>query len=36
MRTWLITGGTGFIGSNFVWMAARHELASLVVLDLLT
>ncbi len=36
MRTWLITGGAGFIGSNFVWMAARQELASLVVLDSLT
>ncbi len=33
MRTWLITGGVGFIGSNFLWMAARQELASLVVLD---
>ncbi len=36
MRTWLIAADAGFIGSNFVWMAARQELANLVVLDSLT
>ena len=36
MSTWLITGGAGFIGSNFVWMAARRASAKLVVLDSLT
>ncbi len=34
--TWLITGGAGFIGSNFVRLAARRASAKLVVLDLLT
>ena len=34
--TWLITGGAGFIGSNFVRHAAEHAQARLVVLDLLT
>ena len=36
MRTWLITGGAGFIGSNFVRMAAARGAARLVVLDALT
>ena len=36
MSTWLITGGAGFIGSNFVWMAARRASAKLIVLDSLT
>ncbi|PPR23778.1 MAG: dTDP-glucose 4,6-dehydratase [Alphaproteobacteria bacterium MarineAlpha10_Bin3] len=36
MSTWLITGGAGFIGSNFVWVAARRASAKLVVLDSLT
>ena len=36
MSTWLITGGAGFIGSNFVWMAARRASAKLTVLDSLT
>jgi dTDP-glucose 4,6-dehydratase len=36
MSRWLITGGAGFIGANFVRMAAGESRASLVVLDALT
>lgn len=36
MSTWLITGGAGFIGSNFVRLAAERSTARLVVLDALT
>ncbi len=36
MRTWLITGGAGFIGSNFVRMASQYSDVKLVVLDALT
>lgn len=37
MRVYLVTGGAGFIGSNFVkYMLARHEDVRIVVLDLLT
>jgi dTDP-glucose 4,6-dehydratase len=35
-NTVLVTGGAGFIGSNFVLQAMRDELASLVNLDKLT
>jgi len=33
---WLITGGCGFIGSNFVRLAAARRLGPLLVLDALT
>lgn len=33
---WLVTGGAGFIGSNFVLMARREKLASVLTFDLLT
>ena len=33
MTAWLITGGAGFIGSNFVRMAAEDAADTLVVLD---
>ncbi len=36
MKSWLITGGCGFIGSNFVRMAAEMEAGRIVVLDSLT
>ena len=37
MHTYLITGGAGFIGANFVkYMLATHANAQLIVLDLLT
>ena len=36
MQTWLVTGGAGFIGSNFVLAARRDGLARVVNLDLLT
>jgi dTDP-D-glucose 4,6-dehydratase len=36
VRTWLITGGAGFIGCNFVRLALRETDAHLVVLDKLT
>src|ERR1700742_5245422 len=36
MSTWLITGGAGFIGSNFVRQLAAAPPARLVVLDALT
>lgn len=36
MKTWLITGGAGFIGGNFVHMARAERLARVVNLDKLT
>ena len=36
METWLITGGAGFIGCNFVRLALAETPARLVVLDKLT
>ena len=36
MSSWLITGGAGFIGANFVRLAARDTDAALVVLDALS
>jgi dTDP-glucose 4,6-dehydratase len=36
MQTWLVTGGAGFIGANFVLAARRLGLARIVNLDLLT
>lgn len=36
MSTWLITGGAGFIGSNFVRLVTAETDHQLVVLDLLT
>ncbi len=36
MQTWIITGGAGFIGSNFVRRARAHADARLVVFDKLT
>ncbi|MDR1698766.1 MAG: dTDP-glucose 4,6-dehydratase, partial [Prevotellaceae bacterium] len=37
MKTYLVTGGAGFIGANFVkYMLAQHEDVKLVVLDALT
>lgn len=36
MQTWLITGGAGFIGANFVHLARRVAKARLVILDALT
>ena len=36
MQTWLVTGGAGFIGSNFVLAARREGFARVVNLDLLT
>ncbi len=37
MRTYLVTGGAGFIGSNFVhYMLERYPDSHLIVLDLLT
>jgi dTDP-glucose 4,6-dehydratase len=36
MDTWIVTGGAGFIGSNFVEHALRHRQARLVVFDKLT
>jgi len=36
MTAWLITGGAGFIGTNFVRMAAEGQVESIVVLDALT
>jgi dTDP-glucose 4,6-dehydratase len=35
-KTWLVTGGAGFIGSNFVRLARERDLARIVNLDLLT
>ncbi len=36
MKTYLVTGGAGFIGSNFVLKVRRENLARVVNLDLLT
>ena len=36
MNAWLVTGGAGFIGANFVRLAARSTDAPLVVFDALT
>jgi dTDP-glucose 4,6-dehydratase len=36
MQTWLVTGGAGFIGANFVHAARRQGLARIINLDLLT
>jgi dTDP-glucose 4,6-dehydratase len=36
MPTWLVTGGAGFIGANFVRHALAHSDAHVVVLDKLT
>ena len=37
MKTYLVTGGAGFIGANFVkYILAKHENIRIVVLDLLT
>lgn len=36
MKRYLVTGGAGFIGSNFVLTDRRREVASIVNLDLLT
>ena len=36
MRTLLVTGGAGFIGSNFVHHVVEHTDARVVVLDALT
>jgi len=36
MQTWLVTGGAGFIGANFVQAARRLGVARVVNLDLLT
>ncbi len=35
-RTWIVTGGAGFIGSNFVRLALARSDARIVVLDKLT
>ncbi len=36
MHTWIVTGGAGFIGSNFVRRARAAQVARLVVFDKLT
>ena len=36
METWLITGGAGFIGCNFVRLVLRETAARVVILDKLT
>jgi dTDP-glucose 4,6-dehydratase len=36
MSTWLITGGAGFIGSNFIRLLGQHTSARLLILDALT
>jgi dTDP-glucose 4,6-dehydratase len=36
MDTWIVTGGAGFIGSNFVRLALARTGARIVVVDLLT
>lgn len=36
METWLITGGAGFIGCNFVRLVLRETNANVVILDKLT
>ena len=36
METWIITGGAGFIGANFVQYARKNRLAYIINLDALT
>ena len=37
MKTYLVTGGAGFIGANFVkYMLEKHEDIKIVILDKLT
>ncbi|MCE2945051.1 MAG: GDP-mannose 4,6-dehydratase, partial [Xanthomonadaceae bacterium] len=36
MQTWLVTGGAGFIGGNFVIEARQRGLARIITLDALT
>ena len=36
MTAWLVTGGAGFIGTNFVRMVANGQIETIVVLDALT
>jgi dTDP-glucose 4,6-dehydratase len=36
MQTWIVTGGAGFIGANFILAARQANLARIVNLDLLT
>ncbi len=36
MKTWLVTGGAGFIGSNFVLQQRHDKSARIVNLDKLT
>lgn len=36
MKRWLITGGAGFIGSNFARIASRDSKTQLIILDALT
>lgn len=36
METWLVTGGAGFIGANFVLLARQKQWANIVNLDKLT
>lgn len=36
MMSWLVTGGAGFIGANFVRLAANESAVQIVVLDALT
>lgn len=36
MTTWLVTGGAGFIGSNFVLQQRGHNAARIINLDILT
>lgn len=36
MPTWIVTGGAGFIGSNFVRHALAHSDARIVIFDKLT
>jgi dTDP-D-glucose 4,6-dehydratase len=36
MHAWLVTGGAGFIGANFVLAARRLNVARIINLDLLT
>ncbi len=36
MQTWLVTGGAGFIGANFVLAACKDRLVRIINLDLLT
>ena len=36
MKTWLVTGGAGFIGSNFVLQQRHAKAARIINLDKLT